>query len=81
MLASMGSPEGSAAIRFPVVLLLWALPSWFILWPTFKAAGGWDRTDINTRIMVPGLFAIALGLSTFILSIVVNVAFSIYSRL
>ncbi|HEY1137191.1 MAG TPA: hypothetical protein VGE64_06855 [Xanthomonadaceae bacterium] len=80
MLASMGSSEDSIATRFVVIMLLWALPSWFILWPTFRASGGWRHTQIRTRVMVPCLFAIALGMSTFVLSIVASVVFSIYSR-
>jgi hypothetical protein len=74
----MGSPEGSPATRFIVILLLWALPSWYILRPTFRASGGWRRTPIRMRVVVPCLFAIALGVSTFVLSVVASAAFSIY---
>lgn len=80
MMASMGEPDGNGIRRFIVIMLLWALPSWFILWPTFRASGGWRRTEIGKRILVPCLFGIALGISTFVFAIVASVALSMYGR-
>lgn len=74
MLHSMTSQGGNFFTTPMACLLFWALPSWFILLPTFRASGGWRHTSARTRFMVPSLFGIALGVSTFITSVVVRVA-------